>query len=91
MVGRKTGGRTTGTPNKFTAEFKAHLRTIVSDYFNGEVFSADLSKLTADKRVQTMTALLKHFFPIDTAEFNEETILQPPVIMMHCPKCDANK
>lgn len=73
MKGKKTGGRTKGTPNKTTAAMKDVIKDIVSAYMSNEVideknmnerhFAADLARLEPKDRLDAMIKLMAFVTP----------------------------
>ena len=73
MKGKKTGGRSKGTPNKTTAAMKDVITSIVSDYMSDEEidkdnpyerhFSADMAHLEPKDRLDAMIKLMAFVTP----------------------------
>lgn len=73
MKGKKTGGRTKGTPNKTTAKMKDIIQDIVSAYMSDEVidkdneyerhFSSDMARLEPKDRLDAMIKLMAFVTP----------------------------
>lgn len=61
MKGEKTGGRSSGTPNKATTELKQWVKTLLES--NQTQFEADLLAVEPKERLQIMTTLLKYSIP----------------------------
>lgn len=80
MRGRKTGGRTKGTPNKVNRTIKAILAEQTSDYYNSEEFKKDLKCLEPRDRLVIMEKLTSYIVPkmqsttIDATVASKKTI-----------------
>jgi hypothetical protein len=58
-IGRKTGGRQKGTPNKVTTDLRETINSIISDALTPEALAA----LTPDKRADLIIRLLPYVLP----------------------------
>lgn len=73
MKGKKTGGRSKGTPNKTTAAMKDVITGIVSEYMSNKVidennqyerhFAADMARLEPKDRLDAMIKLMAFVTP----------------------------
>ena len=63
MRGKKTGGRTKGTPNKTTRTIRECLAEATSDYYNSDNFLKDLAALEPKERVMIMERLTQYVAP----------------------------
>ena len=62
-LGKNTGGRQKGTPNKTTAFSKMVIQEIVTDYVNGDNFINDLKELEPKERLDVMIKLMGFITP----------------------------
>lgn len=62
-LGKKTGGRQKGTPNKTTAFSKKVIQEIVTDYVNGDNFMNDLKEIEPKERLDVMIKLMGFITP----------------------------
>ena len=80
MRGKKTGGRTKGTPNKATKTIREKLSEVTSDYYNSDRFFQDLAQLEPKDRVMVIERLTNYVAPkmqptaIDAKVENRKTI-----------------
>lgn len=78
--GRKTGGRTAGTPNKKTAVIREMVTNIVESYANSEQIQKDIAELEPKDRLLTIVKLAEYVIPklqattLDVAVENKKTI-----------------
>lgn len=63
MRGKKTGGRTKGTPNKTTKTIREKLSEVTSDYYNSDKFFQDLAQLEPKDRVMLIERLTNYVAP----------------------------
>ncbi len=63
MKGRKTGGRTKGTPNKMTKTAREILAESANEYYNSKLFMQDLSQLEPKDRLTIMEKLTSYVVP----------------------------
>ena len=76
--GHKTGGRTTGTPNKVTSDLKNRIATLIDDRF--DAISSDLELLEPKDRVTAYLKFLEYILPkqreqkIDLSTLTDEQI-----------------
>lgn len=61
--GRKTGGRTEGTPNKTSAKVRSAIATILDAYFNSKTFAEDIAALEPRDRVAAMEKFASYVAP----------------------------
>ncbi len=61
MVGKKTGGRTVGTPNKITIELRKTIKGIIASEL--ESLPATLEQLSAKERLDLVIKLLPFCMP----------------------------
>ena len=61
MKGRKTGGRTAGTPNKITIELRKTLKGIISKEL--ETLPQTMAELTAKERIELLIKLMPFALP----------------------------
>ena len=54
MRGFKTGGRTSGTPNKITQAIKDKIADTVKDYYLSDTFASDIEALNSKERIEYM-------------------------------------
>lgn len=75
-TGKKYGGRTKGTPNEVTEEFRDMVKTIVQG--NMETVQEDFKALSPDKRIKYNNELLKFVLPtLKAQELNINPELPP--------------
>ncbi len=65
MKGQKTGGRTTGTKNKVTADFREKINSFLSK--NWEQVQHDFNVMEPKDRLQFLEKLLKYSVPVLSA------------------------
>lgn len=76
--GKKTGGRTAGTPNKITADLKTKIADLIDEQFDGIV--ADLHAMEPKDRIAAYQRFLEYVLPkqreqkIDFSTLSEEQI-----------------
>ena len=63
MKGKKTGGRTKGTPNKTTRNQREILSEVTGEYYNSEDFKKDLESLEPKDRLLIMEKLTGYVVP----------------------------
>ena len=63
MRGKKTGGRTKGTPNRTTKTARDILAETTSEYYNSEQFIKDLAVLDPKDRLTIMEKLTGYVVP----------------------------
>lgn len=63
MRGKKTGGRTKGTPNQTTKTVRDILAKTTSDYYNSKDFKDDLDALEAKDRLAIIEKLTGYVVP----------------------------
>lgn len=61
--GKKTGGRTAGTPNKTSAVVRSAIARMLDEYFNSDVFVADIAALKPVDRVAAMEKFAGYVAP----------------------------
>ena len=59
--GKKTGGRTAGTPNKVTDDIKSRITALINEQF--ETIQSDLEELDAKERVTAYLKFLEYVLP----------------------------
>jgi hypothetical protein len=86
-IGRKTGGRQKGTPNKVTTELRETINSIIQDALTPE----SLAALTPDKRADLIIRLLPYVLPkyADIAAESGQTT--QPNITIHWTPPEQNK
>lgn len=86
MKGFKTGGRKLGTPNLITADLRALLSKLTSNYLE-----ADLMKLEPSKRAELIVKLLPYLIPQCQVDESHDS-LEPLVIVTQapCTKCGGD-
>lgn len=62
-LGKKTGGRKKGTPNKNTAVTKELIADILSDYYSTGQLAKDMAKLEPKERVDAFVKLATFILP----------------------------
>ena len=62
-LGKKTGGRQKGTPNKTTSFTKAVIQDILSEYYDTGLLSQDMKALEPKERVDAMLKLAAFVTP----------------------------
>lgn len=74
MNRKKTGGRSKGTPNKSTQEFRNVLKFILENKL--EQIDTDLETLTPYQRLEMICRLMSFCIPkpMDTMDFNDNKI-----------------
>lgn len=78
--GRKTGGRTAGTPNKTSAVVRSAIANMLDDYFNSDTFLSDIAALEPKDRVAAMEKFAAYVSPklqsttLDMTVENKKTI-----------------
>lgn len=79
-VGRKTGGRKKGTPNKVTKGIRELISQATEEYYNSDLFLIDIALLDPKDRVSIMEKLTNYVAPkmqsttIDAVVQNRKTI-----------------
>lgn len=63
MLGKKTGGRQKGTPNKATSRIREAISSVLDDYYNSAEFLTDLAALKPVERVMAMEKLAAYVAP----------------------------
>ena len=67
-------GRTSGTPNKITAEVRSRSETLIE----GLVSSMDINEMTVDQRIKMLQISLQYTLPrLQAMMFKDETKDQP--------------
>ena len=67
-------GRTSGTPNKITAEVRNRLETLIE----GLVSSMDINEMTVDQRIKMLQISLQYTLPrLQAMMIEDETKAQP--------------
>lgn len=61
--GRKTGGRTAGTPNKVSGIVRSAIAKMLDGYFNSDTFMKDISELEPKDRVSAMEKFAAYVAP----------------------------
>lgn len=80
MLGKKTGGRKAGTPNKVSAAVRGAIAKMLDDYFNSETFEQDIADLEPKERVAVMEKFAAYVSPklqattLDMTVENKKTI-----------------
>ena len=59
--GQKTGGRTTGTPNKVTSDVKSRIAAFIDERF--DTITADLDQLEPKDRITAYLKFLEYILP----------------------------
>lgn len=68
---KKTGGRTKGTPNKSTEDFRNFVKELLSD--NMDKIKTDIEKIEPEKRLMFFEKILSYVLPkMATVEIKEE-------------------
>lgn len=62
-IGRKTGGRKKGTPNKVTKGIRELISQVTEEYYNSDLFLNDLAVLDPKDRVSVMEKLTNYVAP----------------------------
>ena len=62
-LGRKTGGRQKGTPNKTTTFTKQVIQDILSEYYDTGLLSEDMKALEPKERVDAMLKFAAYVMP----------------------------
>lgn len=62
-LGKKTGGRTAGTPNKTSAVVRGAIAKMLDEYFNSETFAKDIADLEPKDRVAAMEKFTAYVAP----------------------------
>ncbi len=77
-IGRKTGGRKKGTPNKTTADLKSWISQLLDN--NRDQIEADMAELSPAKRIEIFEKFAAYVVPkqstqhIDMARLSDEDI-----------------
>lgn len=80
MLGKKTGGRKAGTPNKVSAAVRGAIAKMLDEYFNSETFVRDIANLEPKERVAVMEKFAAYVSPklqtttLDMTVENKRTI-----------------
>ena len=80
MKGKKTGGRTIGTPNRITTTVRQVISTAVDTYYNSQQFIDDIAQLDPKDRVTVFERLSAYVIPklqsttLDTTITTQRTI-----------------
>lgn len=78
--GKKTGGRTKGTPNKTSSAVRSAIAKMLDGYFNSETFARDIAELEPKDRVLAMEKFAAYVAPklqsttLDVTEESKKTI-----------------
>ncbi|MDO4527596.1 MAG: hypothetical protein Q4C03_02280 [bacterium] len=62
-LGKKTGGRVAGTPNKTSAAVRKAIADMLDGYFNSETFAQDIAELEPKDRVAAMEKFAAYVAP----------------------------
>ena len=62
-IGKKTGGRVAGTPNKTSAAVRVAISQMLDEYFNSDTFTDDISLLEPKDRVAAMEKFAAYVAP----------------------------
>ncbi len=62
-LGKKTGGRVAGTPNKTSAVVRGAIAKMLDEYFNSETFKTDIAELEPKDRVAAMEKFAAYVAP----------------------------
>ena len=79
-IGKKTGGRVAGTPNKTSAVVRSAIAKMLDEYFNSETFTKDIADLDPKDRVTAMEKFAAYVAPklqstsLDVATESRKTI-----------------
>jgi hypothetical protein len=72
MVGKKTGGRTSGTPNKVTSELRKTLKGIIAAEL--DALPATFEQLPAKERLELLIKVLPYCLPkVDSINGNYDS------------------
>ena len=85
MKGKKTGGRTAGTPNKIAVDLKEALKAILENEI--ELLPQLLSEMKADKRAEIISKLLPFILPKNT---NLVAEIQDPITSIRLIRHSGN-
>lgn len=78
--GKKTGGRTAGTPNKKTAAIREVVTNIVEEYSSSQQMMKDIAELDPKDRLMVIVKLTEYVIPklqsttLDVAVESKKTI-----------------
>lgn len=78
--GKKTGGRTAGTPNKKTAAIREVVTNIVEEYSSSQQMMKDIAELDPKDRLMVIVKLAEYVIPklqsttLDVAVESKKTI-----------------
>ncbi len=61
--GKKTGGRSAGTPNKVTSISKSIIVEMLSDYYESGLMQSDFTKLKPVERITIAEKLMQYVMP----------------------------
>lgn len=61
--GKKTGGRSAGTPNRVSASVRSAIAGLLDDYYSSEKFKQDIYDLEAKDRVYALARLTEYIAP----------------------------
>lgn len=79
-LGKKTGGRVAGTPNKTSAAVRGAIAKMLDEYFNSDTFTKDIADLEPKDRVAAMEKFAAYVAPklqtttLDMATETKKTI-----------------
>lgn len=62
-IGKKTGGRQKGTPNKISATVRGAIAKMLDEYFNSETFVKDMADMEPKDRVAAMEKFASYVSP----------------------------
>ena len=79
-LGKKTGGRKKGTPNKTTGTIREKLAEVTSEYYNSKLFMDDVSQLKPNERVMFMERLTAYVSPKMQATTIDATVQEKKTI-----------
>ena len=70
MIGKKTGGRVKGTPNKATAFSKSVIQDILDGYTTSGQFATDIKLVSPKDRIDIMIKLMSFVTPKPQVDVN---------------------
>lgn len=62
-IGKKTGGRVAGTPNKTSSAVRGAIAKMLDEYFNSDTFIRDIAELEPKDRVAAMEKFAAYVAP----------------------------
>lgn len=97
MKGKKTGGRTKGTPNKTTVMNKRIINSLLADYSDSGLMSKDFMELEPKDRLGIAEKLMQYVMPkmqstnVDLSVNDEKKTLEDTLADLSQPPADKQE